>query len=912
MRSDQPRFFFTFLNPEYFEVIDRYRPSREFISIVEDLIGDGWNITPGGYWTNCAPDNYKYLIQGWKIHVSSNTRTAVDLLKRIVPLAVEEAIPFKFCSDIQMVELGNSKNWPRTGAGKFITIYPANEEQFKRLIHRCHEVTKDFAGPYLLTDRPYKNSRVIFYRYGEHTGLRHVNAHGIRVHNILSPEGERVSDDRVPYFRLPSWITDPLGASSMPASNGGEVWLDNRYRVTGAIRYSSFGGLYSAEDTKTGQGVIIREARPMYSDEHDWGNAVKLLEKEARILKKLGPLGLTPNFVDIFKEWEHWFLVEEQLDAESLWGYTMNITFGSAETTSEELLEGFLHTIRVLIEGLKVIHANQIVLRDFTKSNVLFTKEHEVKFIDFELAYEMDRDDLPVHGWTEGYASPEQINNKRPAPEEDYYALGSLILDMINVTASGLSLNRKGVLAGLSQVLDDFGLPQVFCDIIAGLTAPDPSARWRPEKVLMTIDGIKVSAPDRLIDLPPGNAPPPRPAITDSLKAELETTQKGITDFILNKIDYERDDRLWPASGEVFISGPVSIQYGATGTAFYLWLTTGQVPEAVVDWILKRAKPDSCAPGLYVGLSGVALFLLEIGRVEQAKEMLAASYQWDRIVEHPSLYNGAAGWGLVNLHFWRATGENRYLENALEVGEHLLRTATSDPQGLYWEVDDIVQLGFGLGTTGIATFLLYLNAVSPNAEFVSAAEKALDFETAQVEWVADRMLLYTHKDAPISSPKSPSMRHGSGGIGSAAVRLYAVTGDPRFRKLADTCAYACSSRYTNKLWQDYGPAGWAEVLLDMYWFLGDANYLNNAAYLAEHILPHRMYKPDGIAFAGAELLRISCDFAAGSAGIGYFFHRLLHPQTPRFMLLDEMLTRRADHIVDITIENENVVEAAIA
>ncbi|HEX8145570.1 MAG TPA: class III lanthionine synthetase LanKC [Pyrinomonadaceae bacterium] len=910
MRSDQPRFFFTFLDREYFEVIDHYRPTDELISLVRGMAGEGWRIKPGAFWTNCAPESYQYQVQGWKIHVSSNVGTAVELLQRIVPLLIEEGVPFKFCSDLRMVALGTSKNWPRTGSGKFITIYPADLEQFKSLIERCYEATKGFAGPYLLTDRPYKDSRVIYYRYGEHTGIQKINSHGMPLHYILSPDGEPYSDERVPFFRLPPWVTDPFGASSMPSSNGGEVWLNNRYRVTGAVRYSSFGGLYAGEDTQTGQTVIIREARPMYSAEHDWGNAVGLLEKEARILQKLGPLGLTPRFVDMFKEWEHWFLVQEKLDAESLWGYTMNITFGAAERTSQELLDGFLETVRVLVEGLKVVHENNVVLRDFTKSNVMFTKEHQVKFIDFELAYETDRDDPPIAGWTEGYASPEQLSNSVPTPEEDYYALGSLILDMINVTASGLPLNRKGVLAGLNQVLEDFGLPLVFSDIVAGLTHPNPSERWRPEHALKALEGARVEDPHRLIDLPPGDAPPERPAPTPEFKAELQETIDGVNDYILKKIEPERDDRLWPASAEVFISGPISFQYGATGIAYYLWLTTGRVPDGVVDWILARAKPERCSPGLYAGVAGVALFLLEIGMVERAKELLAASRDWDRVLETPSLYDGAAGWGLTNLHFWRATGEQRYLDDALEVGEHLLRTATEDPEGLCWESDNIKPVGFGFGPSGIATFLLYLNAARPRGEYLSAVEKALDFEQSTGEWVSHRFLLYTHKEASVSSPKSPSMRHGTGGLGSAALRFYSVTGEPRYRKLADVVAYACSSRYTNKLWQDYGPAGWGEFLLDMYWFTGDENYLNNAAHLAGHILPHRIERPEGIAFAGAELLRISCDFGAGSAGIGYFFHRILHPRLPRVLLLDELLVERPAEASRISLEERGVAVLA--
>lgn len=889
MRSDAPGFLFTILDREYFESIDRYQPSRALLDLVEKSISNGWNIRPGGFWTNCAPEGHKYNIQGWKIHVSGTRSTAVELLNRVTPLLAREAVPFKFCSDPRMVWLSTIKNWPRTGAGKFMTIYPRDLDQFLRLIEVCYQGTKDLKGPYLLTDRPYKDSKVIFYRYGEHMGASYVNARGMRVRAILSPDGERVSDQRVPYYRLPSWVSDPFGGNESPSSNNGEVWLNGRYRVTSAVRFAATGGIYGAEDSKTGETVIIREGRPRLSDQNDMSNAVELLKKEARILQKLGHTGLTPQFVELFEESEHWFLVQEKLEAESLWGYTMKVTLGSPEIKSADLFEQFRDVTRMLVDGLQVIHSQKIVLRDFTKSNVMVAYEGGLKFIDFELAYEMEGDDPPIVGWTAGYASPEQMENKLPTPEEDYYALGALLLDMITVTASGLPLNREGVLAGLRQTLEDFGLPQVFGDIVSGMTDPDPATRWRPEKAIIALEAVEAPQRDRLIEVPPGDAPPARPAPSDPTKADIQATINGITRFIVSKTDYTRSDRLWPASGEVFATNPVSIQYGAAGTAYYLWHVTGSVPDGVVDWIIKRANPDLCPPGLYIGLSGVALLLLEMGLLAQAKEVLAASHQWDRIFELPGLYEGAAGWGLANLHFWRTTGEQVYLENALEVGEHLLRTARSDSQGVYWESDDEIPLGFGFGPSGISAFLLYLNAAQPRGQFLDIAEKALDFEVALSDSTGGRLRLTTHKDASVSAPSSPSMRHGSAGIGSAAVRLYAITGEPKFRRLADLCAVACSTRYTNKLWQDYGPAGWAEVLLDMYWFLGDENYLNNAYHVAGHILPYRMYKPEGIAFAGSELLRISCDFGGGSAGIGYFLHRLLNPRLPRLMLLDEML-----------------------
>jgi hypothetical protein len=83
----------------------------------------------------------------------------------------------------------------------------------------------------------------------------------------------------------------------------------------------------------------------------------------------------------------------------------------------------------------------------------------------------------------------------------------------------------------------------------------------------------------------------------------------------------------------------------------------------------------------------------------------------------------------------------------------------------------------------------------------------------------------------------------------------------------------------------------------MFHYLSDETYLNTAYYLAEAILPHAIRKPEGTAFAGSELLRISCDFAMGSAGIGWFLHRLLHPEGSRLFLRDSLLGKRCSQVL---------------
>ena len=60
----------------------------------------------------------------------------------------------------------NGKRWPRGGSGKFITAYPRSVEDFRQVIADLHAALSGYAGPSVLTDRRYRDSRVLHYRYG--------------------------------------------------------------------------------------------------------------------------------------------------------------------------------------------------------------------------------------------------------------------------------------------------------------------------------------------------------------------------------------------------------------------------------------------------------------------------------------------------------------------------------------------------------------------------------------------------------------------------------------------------------------------------------------------------------------------------------------------------------------------------
>jgi hypothetical protein len=133
------------------ETIDYYRPSEEdFFKVVRERLPDDWRIKRNGVWFYChhaAEESAPLPAQGWKIQVSTNVANACEILEAVVPVLAAERTSFKFALDREIASLMNCKSWARQGAGKFITVYPSDEEQFKGLIERLHLATKEFAGP---------------------------------------------------------------------------------------------------------------------------------------------------------------------------------------------------------------------------------------------------------------------------------------------------------------------------------------------------------------------------------------------------------------------------------------------------------------------------------------------------------------------------------------------------------------------------------------------------------------------------------------------------------------------------------------------------------------------------------------------------------------------------------------------
>jgi len=881
-------------HPLYFDSIDRYEVNEEeFLEPVREMLTGEWVFSRRTVWFGATPPEGRAKelpIQGWKIHVSCALDNALDVLRAVVPVLDAGDVTFKFALDERILTMMNGKNWGRQGAGKFITIYPVDSEHFVELIAELHEVTQGLEGLYILSDRRYKDSKVLFYRYGGIKQVAVANERGEEVSMLISPDGEQVPDQRQPFFHVPAWTRDPFEEDHVDEEDNfvdeeGRIALKGgRYLVKSVFGFSNSGGVYLADDVESGEEVVVKEARPFVTFVQD---AVTLLRKEFRILSRLDETGagISPRAIDFFQDWEHWFLVQEYIQGTQLTTYSAihNVTLKTHPSfeDTQQFYADFRTIFVELTRIIKLLHENNIVFSDISPNNVIvLTDPLRVRIIDFEGAVEVGVDKQALL-FTPGFAYRDQIYGGEANFESDYFSLGAVMHYFLAPFNQIFAISPRSRFTFLRSVVADIGFPDEVHEMIIALIGNDIEARPKPDQV------IEILERDHEL------RPPSFSSDEASHNAEYEDYVERMCDFCLEVAEYERSDRLFPAYAEIFHTNPLSLTYGACGVAHALDAMGRKVPEKVLDWILQpTSEREKYPPGLYMGLSGMAWVLLDLGRPAPAKRILALSHEHPLVHGAFDLFHGAAGWGMTNLKFFLDLGDELYLDKAIEAGELLLEAAEESEKGLCWKTDDDqIPLGLAHGPSGISIFLLYLSRASGREEFLDAGVRALDYDLASGVETRDGGLSWRRFDDD-HAIIYPYWKHGSAGVGTALIRYHSVLDDERYDEYLEKIFLDLDRKYAVFPGLFIGMTGLGETLLDFHRFSGEERFRRAAYRVASGLKLFRVERPEGLAYPGDSLIKICCDLATGSAGVGRFFHRLVHGG-PTPLLLDSLLEEPA-------------------
>jgi hypothetical protein len=262
------------------------RDQQALFPISRRPLPHGWDRAYQGDWLINIPPGRPVPAQGWKIHVSACLDNSDEVITRVWEYCVPRGVSFKFLGSRLAVLMRNAKYASRSASGKAVTIYPADESDCERILLDLDTELAGAPGPYILSDLRY-GAGPLYLRYGGFSQRFCLDSCGEMTSAIENPAGDLVPDLRSPVFTMPEWVRLPeFLAPHLDARNSVAV-TDLEYDLIGALHFSNGGGVYTATDKRTGERVILKEARPHAGLAADGSDAVTRLRREHDVMLRL-------------------------------------------------------------------------------------------------------------------------------------------------------------------------------------------------------------------------------------------------------------------------------------------------------------------------------------------------------------------------------------------------------------------------------------------------------------------------------------------------------------------------------------------------------------------------------------------------------------------------------------------------
>ncbi|MFD9792512.1 class III lanthionine synthetase LanKC [Streptomyces sp. NPDC059070] len=771
--------------------------------------GDGRLTTGHDVWTRVTYGR-PLPAQGWKVHVSATPDNAQRILDLTAAICAGRRTDFKYLRSRALLGAFGSKYAHRGSAGKFLALYPTDEADLKDLLGELARALDGFEGPYVLSDLRWNDTSPVFLRYGGFAERWTTGGDGRPVMAIAAPDGTLVPDRRTAAFEIPDWVDVPVFVSERIKEFARTTHVDMPYTDVEPLQFSNGGGVYLATDPATGDKVVLKEARPLAGTDGLGEDAVTRLRREHDVLAALAPTGVVPRVYGYHVLWEHHFLAQEYVEGQTLTEAVLSRhPLRRPDAAAEDLRA---HTAWALdIAGqveraLAAVHTRGYVFGDVHSNNVLVRPDGRITLIDAEAAYRRGEARTGLHG-AAGFAAPRHTRGT----DVDTHALNALKLNLFAplLALCPLDADKPAQLAAWAH--RHFPLPDGYAHRAARHLARARGHEARPHP---------------LADVPP------------------EDRARLIATAIAASATPDRDDRLFPGSpGSTAPGGGTGVQYGAAGVLYALHATGQPVDGAWTDWLLRAVErpPRAGTSGLFDGLHGTATVLDLLGHHDAADALLARAVR-----QRPhglGLLTGLPGAGLSLIGFHTRRGEPGHLDAARDIAASVAADLTDRlPQGS----------GPTAGSAGAALFLTSLYGVTGEAHLLDLAARALRSD------VHNAGLL-----AADGTPGSVSFATGACGTARALRAFLTHRHDDELAAALDRCRAAARTPLAIAPGFLNGLAGQTYTLAR----LNDPADRDAVTERTGDLWRYAVPCHDGAAFPGDNLMRLSMDFASGSAGV---------------------------------------------
>ncbi|KAL0209334.1 hypothetical protein RCL1_007274 [Eukaryota sp. TZLM3-RCL] len=298
----------------------------------------------------------------------------------------------------------------------------------------------------------------------------------------------------------------------------------NQYRLDQVLGKGSYGRVYKALDTNTGEFVAIKVFTKSFLRKKRLGSfnseetALSNVRTEIAILKKLNH----PHVMSLYEVIDHpsadkIFIVMELADR-PLMPESLAIRPIDINTTWA--------LFRDLIRGLEYLHANGVIHRDIKPSNCLVDSKGRLKISDFGVALMTEKacnDLVKFSAGSPAFTPPELITSNRvySGKMSDVWAVGITLYMMV---FGKLPFDSNSIVDLFNSILScDLVFPSdtdpLLVDLLRKLLAKDPTQR-------ITIDSLKK-----------------HPWVTDEGNAEMEDLEA------INRVILEAEDFVTAVNG---------------------------------------------------------------------------------------------------------------------------------------------------------------------------------------------------------------------------------------------------------------------------------------------------------------------------------------------------------------------------
>ncbi len=200
----------------------------------------------------------------------------------------------------------------------------------------------------------------------------------------------------------------------------------HNYKITSILGEGGMGTVYLAEHVTIQRKVAIKVLHAQLTKNE---SLRQRFQNEAVLMAKLQHPNIV-GLIDFFEQEGNLFLVMEYVDGIGLDEFIKNLQSPVSIERAKKIM------LQVLV-GFAYAHSNGIIHRDVKPSNILITKNDEIKILDFGIAKLLNevQNKLTKTGTQIGtayYMSPEQVKAQILDQRSDIYSLGVTFYELLS------------------------------------------------------------------------------------------------------------------------------------------------------------------------------------------------------------------------------------------------------------------------------------------------------------------------------------------------------------------------------------------------------------------------------------------------------------------------------------------------